>query len=202
MNWGSVLSAIIGAVIGGAFLLFGQRYVVHEKHEKAKRIVLLEALRNAESLIENVRSIIRDNDNPMGVQVTLNVKVDAFLRYEEDLMSKRLDEFQEISELIGKVQVAKLKTQWWIPRMDIPEGAPVESKKTLHELIVTCIKLITILSKRVGNRELEKIRKTELIAAAQKELKALENSQQLFMLVPPYEEWPHPLKFPTNQELF
>ena len=114
MNWGSVLSAIIGAVIGGAFLLFGQRYVVHEKHEKAKRIVLLESLRNAESLIENVRSIIRDNDNPMGIQVTLNIKIDAFLRYEEDLMSKRLDEFQEISELIGKVQVAKLKTQWWI----------------------------------------------------------------------------------------
>ena len=202
MNWGSVLSAIIGAVIGGVFLLFGQRYVVREKHEKAKRIVLLEALRNAESLIENVRSIIRDNDNPMGVQVTLNVKVDAFLRYEEDLMSKRLDEFQEISELIGKVQVAKLKTQWWIPRMDIPEGAPVESKKTLHELIVTCIKLITILSKRVGNHELKKIRKTELIAAAQEGLKALENSQQSFMLVPPYEEWPYPMKFPTNQELF
>ena len=201
MNWGSVLSAIIGAVIGGAFLLFGQRYVVHEKHEKAKRIVLLESLRNAESLIENVRSIIRDNDNPMGIQVTLNIKIDAFLRYEEDLMSKRLDEFQEISELIGKVQVAKLKTQWWMPRMNIPEGAPVESKKTLHELIVTCLKLITILSKRVGNHELKKIRKTELIAAAQEELKALENSQQSFMLVPPYEEWPYPMKFPTNQEL-
>lgn len=201
MNWGSIVSAVVGAVIGGIFLLFGQRYIVRENHEKAKRIILLESLRNIESLIENVK-IIEQNKNPMGPQVILNVKIDAFLRYEEDLMSKRLDEFQEISELIGKVQVAKLKTQWWMPRMNIPEGAPVESKKTLHELIVTCIKLITILSKRVRNPELKKIRKTELIAAAQEGLKALENSQQSFMLVPPYEEWPYPMKFPTNQELF
>lgn len=201
MNWGSILSAVIGAVTGGIFLLVGQRYIAHESHEKAKRIVLLESLRNLESLIENVKTIDL-NKNPIGTQITLSVKIDAFLRYEEDLMSNRLDEFQEISELIGKVQVAKLKTQWWMPRMNIPEGAPVESKKTLHELIVTCIKLITILSKRVGNHELKKIRKTELIAAAQEGLKALENSQQSFMLVPPYEEWPYPMKFPTNQELF
>ena len=200
MNWGSILSAVVGAVIGGTFLLFGQRYIVRERHEKAKRIVLLESLRNIESLIENVK-IIEQNNNPLGPQVTLNVKIDAFLRYEEDLMSKRLDEFQEISELIGKIQVAKLKSQWWMPRMNIPEGAPVESKKTLHELIVTCIQLVTILSKRVGNRELKKIRKAELIAAARKGLEALKKSQQTFMLVPPYEEWPYPMKFPTNQGL-
>lgn len=201
MNWGSILSAVIGAVTGGGFLLAGQRYIAHESHEKAKRIILLESLRNMESLIENVKTI-EQNNNPLGPQVTLNVKIDAFLRYEEDLMSKRLDEFQEISELISKIQIAKLKTQWWMPRMNIPEGAPTESKKTLNELIVTCIKLVTILSRRVGNRELKKIRKAELISAARKGLEALEKSQQTFMLVPPYEEWPYPMKFPTNQELF
>lgn len=201
MNWGSILSAVIGAVTGGGFLLAGQRYIAHESHEKAKRIILLESLRNMESLIENVNAI-EQNNNPLGPQVTLNVKIDAFLRYEEDIMSKRLDEFQEISELISKIQIAKLKTQWWMPRMNIPDGAPTESKKTLNELIVTCIKLVTILSRRVGNRELKKIRKAELISAARKGLEALEKSQQTFMLVPPYEEWPYPMKFPTNQELF
>ena len=153
-----------------------------------------------ESLIENVKTI-EQNNNPIGPQVTLSVKIDAFLRYEEDIMSKRLDEFQEISELISKIQIAKLKTQWWMPRMNIPEGALAESKKTLNELIATCIKLVTILSRRVGNRELKKIRKAELISAARKGLEVLEKSQQTFMLVPPYEEWPYPMKFPTNQEL-
>ena len=202
MNWGSIVSAVVGAAIGGIFLLFGQRYVVHEKHEKAKRIVLLESLRNIESLIENVKALDQDNHNAMGTQVTLNVKIDAFLRYEEDLMSKRLDEFQEISELIGEVQTAKSKTQWWLPRTNIPDGAPSESKKTLHDLIDTCIKLIDILSRRVEIRELKKIRKAELISAARKGLESLEKSQQTFMLVPPYEEWPYPMKFPTNPEFF
>ncbi|MHB1642336.1 MAG: hypothetical protein ACYCS8_06710 [Acidithiobacillus sp.] len=201
MNWGSILSAVIGAVTGGGFLLAGQRYIAHESHEKAKRIVLLESLRNLERLIENIK-IIEQNNNPLGPPVTLNVKIDAFLRYEEDLMSKRLDEFQEISELISKIQIAKLKTQRWMPKMNIPEGAPAESKKTLNELIVTCIKLVTILSRRVGNRELKKIRKAELISAARKGLEALEKSQQTFMLVPPYEEWPYAMKFPTNPEPF
>ena len=182
-------------------MLAGQRYIAHESHEKAKRIILLESLRNMESLIENIKTI-EQNNNPLGPQVTLNVKIGAFLRYEEDLMSKRLDEFQEISELISKIQIAKLKTQWWMPRMNTPDGAPVESKKTLNELIVTCIKLVTILSRRVGNRELKKIRKAELISAARKGLEVLEKSQQTFMLVPPYEEWPYPMKFPTNPEFF
>ena len=201
MNWGSVLSAIIGAVIGGAFLLFGQRYVVREKHKKAKRIVLLESLRNIESLINNVKTISQDNQNPMGVQVTLNVKIDAFLRYEEDLMSKRLGEFQEISKLMTTIQKAKEKTRLWMPGINIPSDAPQESRKTLHELIETCVKLVTILSRRVGSSELKKVKKEELITEAHHQLKALENSQQSFMLVPPYEEWPYSMKFPTNQEL-
>ncbi|WP_414040761.1 hypothetical protein ACJU26_01295 [Acidithiobacillus sp. M4-SHS-6] len=199
MNWGSILSAVVGAVTGGIFLLVGQRYIAHESHEKAKRIVLLESLRNLESLIENVKTI-EQNKNPLGVQVTLNVKIDAFLRYEEDLMSNRLDEFQKISELISKIQIAKLKSQWWMPRMDIPEGAPVESKKTLNELIVTCSEFVKILSKRVRSHELRKIHKAELVENAGKSLEALEKSQQAFMLVPPYEEWPYPMTSTINQE--
>ena len=76
MNWGSILSAVIGAVTGGGFLLAGQRYIAHESHEKAKRIILLESLRNMESLIENVKTI-EQNNNPIGPQVTLSVKIDG-----------------------------------------------------------------------------------------------------------------------------
>ena len=201
MNWGSVFSAIIGAVIGGVFLLFGQRYVVREKHEKAKRIVLLESLRNIESLINNVKTISQDNQNPMGIQVTLNVKIDAFLRYEEDLMSNRLDEFQEISELMANIQTEKAKTQWWMPKTNIPCDAPNESRKTLQELIKTCIKLVIILSRRVGSSELKKVKQEALITQAHHQLKVLGSSQQSFILVPPYEEWPYPMRLPTNQEL-
>ena len=201
MNWGSILSAVIGAVTGGIFLLVGQRYIAHESHEKAKRIVLLESLRNLESLIENVRTIDLNN-NPIETQITLNVKIDAFLRYEEDLMSNRLDEFQEISTLIGKIQIAKMKSQWWCPTNTItPHDVVKESKNTLIDLLSACTELVEMLSKRICARELKKIGKTNIVVEAMEKLNKLKESQQAFTLVPPYEEWPFPRTPATNQGL-
>lgn len=201
MNWGSILSAVIGAITGGIFLLIGQRYVVHESHEKAKRIVLLESLRNLEGLIENVRTI-ELNNNPIGTQITLTVKIDAFLRYEEDLMSNRLDEFQEISKFIGNIQIAKVKSQWWCPTITLtPQDTIKESKNTLIDLLLTCISLVEILSKRISARELNKIGKTNIVMEAEEKLNKLKESKQAFTLVPPYEEWPFPRTPATNQGL-
>ncbi len=201
MNWGSILSAVVGALIGGIFLLAGQRYIAHESHEKAKRIVLLEALRNLESLIANVGTI-EQNNNPIAIQVTLGIKIDAFLRYEEDLMSKRLDEFQEISILIGRIQIAKVKSQWWCPTNTItPHDIVTESKNTLIDLLSACTNLVEVLSNRIGARELNKIRKTTLIVEAMVKMNKLKESQQAFTLVPPYEEWPFPRTPATNQGL-
>jgi len=162
---------------------------------------LLESLRNLESLIDNVK-VIEQNNNTLVAPVTLNVKVDAFLRYEEDLMSNHLDEFQEISELIGKIQIAKIKSQWWCPtNITTPPDIATESKSTLSDLLSVCINLVDILSKKVSGNELKKIGKDKLIAEAKSKLAILKKTQQKFTLIPPYEEWPYPRTDLSNQGL-
>jgi hypothetical protein len=185
-------SSILGAVIGGAFLLGGQKYITDQAYSKAKKIVLLEAIRNLQGLIGNVDFIEKGENNIGPTQVTLNIKIDRFYHYEEDLASNRLDDFQKLSELIAQIQSAKDKSEWWKPG-SMARDYIKESINTLIALLSLFPNLVKILSSGIPKHQLDKIGITIVLSEAEEQLRKLRSTQKKFTLVPPYEEWGLPL---------
>lgn len=193
MSWIVPLgSSILGAVIGGAFLLGGQKYITDQAYSKARKIVLLEAIRNLQGLIDNVDFIEKDENNIGPTQVTLNIKIDRFYHYEEDLASNRLDDFQKLSELIAQIQSAKDKSEWWKPG-SMARDYIKESRNTLIALLSLYPNLVKILSSGIPKHQLDKIGTTIVLSEAEEKLRKLRSTQKKFTLVPPCEEWALPL---------
>ncbi len=191
MSWIVPLgSSMLGAITGGLFLLGGQHYNLRLTRRSIRRIILAESLRNLDGLLANVDSILQSN-NQLPVQVTLSLKIDAFLRHEEDLASESLADLQMISRTIGTIQIAKLKSLWWTPtsHYSVNKSIP-ESRDTLVGLIEDITGLVDLLSKGMAKKDLDSVGKSTMMDKAKERVELFRNTQQAFILVPPYEEWP------------
>lgn len=189
VNWWSLVSAIVGAVIGGVFLLVGHKYLARESYKKASNIVFLEMLDNLDNLNGTV-DVLKQNNNPLTAHLTLCIRINAYLRYEEDLVVGSISDFQKLRQAIAKLQIAKVTIRWFTPGQSQFGHSPLEkSKETLLDAFENVITAVEILSKK-NNKEAVAVGKHRIISIARKNMEYIKACTQAFVLCLPYDEWP------------
>lgn len=188
VNWWSLVSAIVGAVIGGVFLLVGQKYLARESYKKARNIVLLEMLDNLDNLNATVE-VLKKNNNPSTVPLTLSIRINAYLRYEEDLVVGSISNFHKLRQAIDNLRIAKATITWFTPnQVQIGHSPQEKSKETLLSAFENTITAVELLSK--NNKEAEAVGKLNIISTARKNMDEINEAKQDFVLYLPYDEWP------------
>jgi hypothetical protein len=188
MNWGAAISAVLGALIGGVFLIVGQRYAADLNYNKSCRVVLIEMIGNLETIINQIKSLQINTDKSVCVIIHFDVKIDSYLKYEEDIVGTNLADFIKIRAAVSRIQSAKSMAMMSLPGTNM--GNPHECRKSLTDLFDHLINATQVLSGRLKQNERGVIKVDKSIEDAKQHLETLRKSTQPFILYPPIWEWP------------
>jgi hypothetical protein len=184
LNMVSVFSAILGALIGGFFLLIGQWCSNRNSYTRACKVVFVEMFDNA-GFLDDIIQQINDAKSPVApIVLPLNANTDAYLRHEEAFMAGgSLSFFSELRKTISLIQTAKTMVVLW------KIGGQGTSEQS-YDLLITCqehiIATVKTLSKMLSANEKKDIQLVKLTNEFELRLNGLKSSssRKPFMLSP------------------
>jgi hypothetical protein len=110
MNWGSVFSAIIGAVIGGAFLIGGQKLSQRTEADKIRKLLFVEIFDNSYMLDDYINSILKRGLTAATYMFPFNLSTSLFDSVEAEYLSLvSLVEYSKLRKDVNKIKGLKLR---------------------------------------------------------------------------------------------
>lgn len=170
MNWGSLASAIVGALIGGVFLLVGQRYSVAIGYRRARKAIFVE-MRDNVALTDTIIERINGASGSVTLLIPFCVQFDVYDRHEEALLMGTLGTFSEIRSAVSYVKQQQDMVALWSAGVNDKGNCDV-SRNVLIECQGRLIRATEVLSLALTRRDLKDIHWCELIQGYKKRLES------------------------------
>lgn len=170
MNWGYLAPTIVGALIGGVFLLVGQRYSVAIGYRSARKAIFVE-MRDNVALIDTIIERINGASGPVKLLIPFCVQFEVYDRHEEALLLGTLGTFAEIRAVVSYVKQQQANVALWSAGVNGKGDCDVS-----HSMLIECqerlIQATGILSQALTRRDRKDIHWRELIEGYKKRLES------------------------------
>jgi len=160
MNWSNLLSAVLGATIGGIFLLGSQEYSKISEARKIRKILFSELFNNCSRLDDFMETVIEQGRGRTHI-FQFNISTDLFKSFENEYLSLvPMNEYSQIVQPYNIILFKKNEIRSWERRYlehSLNENDYFLSAQILIYLQKEILDKINVLTEHINKKELEGI---------------------------------------------